>query len=97
MPEIGENYPLLPVEARTEQFEQIADDQAMPHRGAGHHHDAPSGKLIAFLAPLDPIEERRVVHLQVRLAPKSTIGIEHPGWRRSTMMTRDAAQSIGAR
>jgi hypothetical protein len=29
-------------------------------------------------------------------APKSTIGIEHPGWRRSTMMTRDAAQSIGA-
>jgi antirestriction protein ArdC len=30
-------------------------------------------------------------------APKSTIGIEHPGWRRSTMMTRDAAQSIGAR
>jgi hypothetical protein len=26
----------------------LTDDQAMPHRRAGHHHDAHIGKLIAF-------------------------------------------------
>src|SRR6516162_9754856 len=45
---------------------QVPGDLRMGTRAAGHHEDAALRKLIAPLAPLDPGDERGLVHLQIR-------------------------------
>ena len=75
--EFRQDRPFFRIDAGIESLEQICGNLPVRPRAASHHDDASPIELITFLAALDPVEERGLVHAHGQLNIHGRLTAQH--------------------